>query len=301
MDKFFITGLILLGVFLLIAFFGPLFAPFPVDQAERVRVYTQDGEQVVEASPLPPSSRHPLGTDTYGYDLLTIMLHGARFSLLTISVTAVLRVLLGLGIAFFLHRFSVSPQLHWVTGLSSVPSFLIIYFILYVINFNSPLASWQLWTLQTSLMVFFGIPGTLPALSQKIAGIRKSPYIEAAQSLGADRKRIFNTHVLPQMNEYLLILFSSETVSVIALLGQLGIFNIFMGGTKVTNQPILYHSVTHEWAGLVGQYRTRIFTPHWWIFLFPLLGYTLLLLAFYLTSRGVERQIQKRYLKAEHI
>jgi peptide/nickel transport system permease protein len=97
------------------------------------------------------------------------------------------------------------------------------------------------------------------------------------------------------MKEKLLLLFSRETVEVLTLVGQLGIFNIFIGGTYFTPSPALFHSISNEWAGLVGQYRMKLQPGSWWILLFPLTGFVLLLLSFYLISRGLEKSVRERY------
>ncbi|MFO7850810.1 MAG: hypothetical protein R6V67_12720 [Spirochaetia bacterium] len=125
--------------------------------------------------------------------------------------------------------------------------------------------------------------------------IQKEEFVTAARSLGAGPIRRFFVHILPHLWERLLLLFSRETVAVLTLIGQLGVFNIFIGGTIFTPAPPLYHSVSHEWAGLLGQYRNYIPGGTWWVGLFPLIGFMLLLLAFYLTSRGLQKRIQKTY------
>lgn len=60
------VGLIIIGIFVLVAIFGPLIAPYPAEKSFD--------------SWLTPSSRHLLGTDDYGQDVLSQLIIGTRVS-----------------------------------------------------------------------------------------------------------------------------------------------------------------------------------------------------------------------------
>ena len=74
----------------------------------------------------------------------------------------------------------------------------------------------------------------------------------------------------PHLKETFIITFVNELMVVLNLLGVLGIFNVFLGGTEFTPSPPLFHSLSHEWAGLIGQARGRWFQAQWTL-LVPLL------------------------------
>ena len=102
------------------------------------------------------------------------------------------------------------------------------------------------------------------------------------------------------MRETLLIQFTAELTVALNLIGQLGIFNIFLGGTIFTPSPPLLHSFSREWAGLVGQARWA-FLGQQWILLFPLFGYLTVLLAFQLTARGIELRFRRHLRRYPYI
>ena len=97
-----------------------------------------------------------------------------------------------------------------------------------------------------------------------------------------------------------MISFGNELMIVLNLLGVLGIFNVFLGGTQFTPSPPLFHSLTHEWAGLIGQARGRWFQAQWTL-LVPLVLYLLLLLTFYLLSLTAEEYYHSKYRRPRHI
>lgn len=300
-----IVGLILLAAITLVAIMGSAWAPHEREYSDNFIYVESDQGEEMYVSPVRPMAQVPLGTDQYGHDILSILLHGAKISLSTTLVVAFSRLLVALVIVILFGAGRVKKQpaakRHQLAGLNAIPQFIILYFILFSINFNSSLSITSLMLLQWALLTAFGVPGLIPSLSESIDELQKREFVTAAQSCGAGSGRILRAHILPHMKEKLLLLFSQETVSVLTLVGQLGIFNIFIGGTRFTPHPPLYHSITYEWAGLVGQYRFKLHPGTWWILLYPLLGFILLLLAFYLTSRGLELLVRKKYHSTSYL
>lgn len=303
-------GLLLLAAIAVISLMGSRWAPHERDYSDNlVYIETEKGSELF-ISPVPPMREYPLGIDHYGRDILSVMLHGAKFSLGITVVAALFRVifataivvLTGLSKADKSKTGKTSSHLRLpISGLNAVPQFIIIYFILFSINFNSSLSVPLLTLLQLILLVAFGVPGLVPSISEYVTQLHSRDFVTAARSNGAGPWRILRVHILPHMKEKILLLLSQETVSVLTLVGQLGIFNIFIGGTIFTPAPPIYHSITHEWAGLVGQYRYKLHPGTWWILLFPLIGFMIMLLAFYLTSRGLELRVRKKYHSTSYL
>ena len=73
--------LIVLGLFLLVLF-GPLWAPMnPYIAGEHIAPHYDFELEEFIRPPLAPSEEFPLGTDQWGSDLLSMLLHGARNTL----------------------------------------------------------------------------------------------------------------------------------------------------------------------------------------------------------------------------
>ncbi|MFD2045377.1 ABC transporter permease [Ornithinibacillus salinisoli] len=284
-------GVISISFILFITLFGPFLAPYEKDYVEDTEYYYNSSDDFgVLSPPLPPSREHLFGTDQWGYDILTLLLYGAKYTVFVGIGVALLRIIIGgaLGIWFGLsnrqHK-GTSPSLGL---LGSIPAFLIIYFLLIGITINPSLSVLELVFLQSSLMVLVGFPGVYSAVFSKTNEIKKELYIMATKALGAGKLRILWKHILPHLKGTLLVMFVKEIILVLTLIGQLGIFNILLGGTILRlGGPPVYISRSMDWAGLIGQWRSFIY-DYQWILYFPLLAFIFLLFSFYMLSRGIE-------------
>jgi peptide/nickel transport system permease protein len=297
-------GLILLFLFIAISILGPRIAPYEIAESEKIR----KGENGFEFSPFRPDLTHLFGTDIYGFDIFSNILNGASFTIFFALITAAVRVILGTVFASLPGGISSVKSINWnkkqapalfklLHGFSALPTLVFVYFILVNITFNSPLSPWKLAFYQGIVIVLAGIPGSYSMMQGKISEIYKSEHVEAAISYGSTWIRVVSHHTLPLIVDQLLLSFIREAISVLVLLGQLGIFNVFIGGTTIQPSglsPIIYLTRTYEWAGLIGYYREYIFSNYWWIILFPLAAYFGLLITLYITLKGLNSYFKKK-------
>src|SRR5690606_40647022 len=79
------SALALLGVLIAVALFAPLLAPHdPVQQLD-----------IIGLKHAAPSAEHPFGTDSYGRDVLSRVIHGARVSLGVAVVASLIAASIG--------------------------------------------------------------------------------------------------------------------------------------------------------------------------------------------------------------
>ncbi len=296
-------GLILSTFFLLVALFGPLIAPYHPDDAEEIKIIETDQGKKMISPPLPPSSEHLFGTDRWGFDLLTLLLYGAKYTIFTALGVALARIVIGGAIGLYSGMASEQSRFQLKMGpLGSIPTFVIVYFLLVAINTNSPFSPLTLILIQGAVMTVLGLPAVISVVSEKTRNLKQQLYVTASQSMGASHSQVARRHIFPLLKENLLILFINEIIAVLNLLGQLGIFQLFLGGTlfKVDIAGEDYLSVTHEWAGLIGQSRGYIMV-HQWIVVFPILAFVLAIFSFYMLARGLEQKYQAQYHRPPHI
>ncbi len=290
-----IIGFIMICFFLLIAVFGPNLSPYKVDELAKVQLISTEEGGKLSAPPFPPSKEHIFGTDQWGYDILTLLLYGAKHTIFTVIVVALLRVLIGgiTGVFIALHKNPLSTPTEnikiKINIFSSFPVFIVLYFILIRINIEPVLNPLTLNLIVGSLMVILGVMSVYDNVYSKAIEVQKNLFVTASQTLGGTRFHIAKKHILPSLKSQILIIFMNEVIQVLHLIGQLGIFNLFLGGTFLRMDPPVFISITKEWAGLIGQFRSTVYY-HQWILIFPLLSYLLLLLSFYLVSQGVIQQ-----------
>ena len=82
-NKLALLGLLILGLFCIIAFLAPWIAPYGYE------------EQNLILGASPPSYQHLLGTDIFGRDMLTRIMYGGRVSLLVGFIATSVALVIG--------------------------------------------------------------------------------------------------------------------------------------------------------------------------------------------------------------
>jgi ABC-type dipeptide/oligopeptide/nickel transport system permease subunit len=151
----------------------------------------------------PPSSKHLLGTDNIGRDLLTRLLYGARISLVTSLLSSLwaglVGIILGL-IAGYFEGFISSVIMRIMDAQLSIPS-LILTMILAMIVGQSILG----------ISIVIGI-GAIPSYTRMLYGmvlsLKNNDYITAASLVGQSDRKILFKHLLPNCFAPLIVIFT---------------------------------------------------------------------------------------------
>ncbi|WP_199614467.1 ABC transporter permease [Paenibacillus alkalitolerans] len=302
MNKTLLSGVLITAFMLVIAVWGPSVAPYDLDYRAKIDfIVKEDGTSDLLAPPVPPGALFPFGTDKWGADIMTQLLYGAKFTILLSLVIAFARVGFGGFLGMFL-GYAGQKRKPWPlwSVLNGIPLFMIVWFIMAGISFNSPLPPNALTLILAVVMVVIGLPSVVSTVKEKAIEIKQRPFVLASRSLGAGHWKIVKTHLFPHLKESLLILLLNEIILTLTLFGQLALFNIFVGGTIVYPDPVEYHSATKEWAGLIGMAKSSIYANKWMLFI-PLAAYALLILGFYCISKGLESIYRGKYNKTAHV
>lgn len=297
------TGSILVTLLVILGLIGPYIAPYDLDFQEKLRNEVVDGKTVIIAPPLPPSAEHWLGTDKWGYDLLTMLLHGAPYTVFVTLAVAAVRLSIGTILGLYI-GVQDKPQRWWLAienAWSYMPIFIPVYFLLMGISINSQLPTSTLVLFFVLVVGILGAPSVVSSIRQKTEQIKESQYVLAAVSLGAGREQIIFRHILPHLKEQIIIILVTEMVAIMTLMGLLGMFDLFVGGTKMTTDPVLFHSITHEWAGLLGSYRGFVYSNYTWIFLTPLAAFVFAVGSFTLLAKGLREKYEQTYHRTPFI
>lgn len=290
----------LVSFLLILCVLGPMIALHGITETMETKYI--DGK--VTAPPVEPfeNSAYPLGTDKWGYDLLSIILYGLRYTVMIALAVTVLKMSIGTLVGIYAGTWKKTPGIlvAFENAWSYIPLFIILYFFLLPITFNSALPTNTLIGYFIMITAAVSIPSIVSSVRLKTKELSKGLYIEAAKTLGANRNRIVWKHIFPQMKESLLVMFVIEVVHVIALMGQLALMNIFVGGTIMRFDPVIYLSQTKELAGLVGQARGNMLgSEH--ILIVPLAALLVTTTAFMLLANGLKRKYQIKYKKTPWI
>ncbi|TEU13172.1 MAG: M20/M25/M40 family metallo-hydrolase [Anaerolineales bacterium] len=294
---FTLGGLIVLAL-VAVFIFGPAWAPHNPYNSQPLS-YT-NGQLV--APPFAPSDVYPLGTDSQGRDILSLILVGARRTL-TLALFAVLaRVAVGTVLGCLAGWFANSALdrllLSVVEVIAAFPALLLAMVLIYALGIRQ-----GLWVFVVALCaVGWGEP--LQFVRSQVMSIREKDYIEGAWATGLGDLQILVRHVLPNLLPSLMVLAFLEMGGVLMLLGELGFLGVFIGGGFAANeaqgQPSLIYFDVPEW-GVILSNTWRGFRSRPWMAFYPALALTVAILAVNLFGEGLRRLTERLTLSLNRL
>ena len=176
--RLFMTGFTLVALVLLLAVLGDLIAPHAPNQNDfRYRLG-------------PPNAAHPLGTDSYGRDILSRVIHGSQVSLrigaLVALVTGVCGTLIGAAAGYF--RRLDNAIMRIMDALMAFPAILLAIALAAVLEPS-----------EANVILALGItytPRTARVVRAAVLVVREMEYVQAALAAGAGHLRILFRHIL---------------------------------------------------------------------------------------------------------
>ena len=178
-----IAGAIIVTIFIAVAIFAPLIAPY--DPRE------QDLDLIATGCCPGPSADHVLGVDDLGRDEFSRIVFGARFSLLIgiVSVTVGLSIGLVLGAVAGYFRRLDTPIMRVMDIMLSIPGFLMALGI-------AALLGPGLFSVMIAIGVV-NVPIFTRLMRGSILGQVETDYVLAARSIGVPGRKILVGHILP--------------------------------------------------------------------------------------------------------
>jgi len=173
-------GTALMTVFILMAIFAPLIAPYDPLQQDLAGKFA------------PPSRAHLFGQDELGRDILSRVIYGARVSL-TAGLAAValatgVGTVIGL-VAGYFGRWSDSVLMRLMDVLLAFPSILLAIVVVSILGPSLPNA-------MLAVGIVF-VPQMARVVRSAVISVRERDYIEAERALGAGNAQIVFSGVLP--------------------------------------------------------------------------------------------------------
>ncbi len=209
-----------------------------------------------------PSATHPLGTDRFGRDVLSRIIHGARISLYAAGVSVAIALVVGgtLGLLAGYFRGHTDAILSRAMDvLIAFPDILLALAIMAVLGarlINVILAIGVVYT------PIFARVARAAAMQ-----VRAAPYIEAARAVGVRHPRILLRHVLPNIAAPLIV---QTTLSfAFAILAEAALSFLGLG----------VEPDAASWGIMLRDGKDRMEIA-WWVAVFPGLAITLAVLAF---------------------
>ncbi len=269
-----VVGLFIVTVFVFLGIFGPMLAPYKYNYFplfENPDTYLS-----------PPGKFFPLGADHYGRDLLSLLLQGARTSLviaiIVILIGVPIGVLLGLIAGYFGGKIDELIMRFTDIFLAFPPLILAIAFAAVLpdrldtlIQSNNLLREFLLWVFALDkreagnigrlLAVIIALaivwwPGYARITRGSTLTEREALYVEAARALGLPPRKIMGGHILPNIFGPILVYVTLDFGSVV--LTEAGLSFLGLGATP----PIA------DWGRIVYD-GSQFFPNAWWLIIFP--------------------------------
>lgn len=246
-NKVALIGAIIFGIIVLLVIVVPIISPYNLNEFE------------LADKLLPPSSKHWLGTDEQGRDILMRVFSGGRISifigLMTASITVVIGATIG-GIAGYYGGWVDNILMRFTEVVSSLP------FMPLMISLSFALM-WRVSSAQKMyvVMVILAIiswPGLARMVRGQILSLREQDFIVATKALGISNRSKIVRHLLPNTLAYIIV---NATLGMAgAILTEAGLSFLGLGVTP----PI------PTWGNMVERARDfSIFANNPWIWIPP--------------------------------
>ena len=201
-----LIGVVLIGIFIIIAIFAPLIAPTPAGHHDPYMI-PRDGYW---AEPKPPSAEHILGTTQGQYDIFYGVIWGARtafrVALIVIGITILIGIVLGSLAGYF--GGVLDEVIMRITDVFMAFPWLILAMALVAVLGPS------MKSVMIALILVWW-PSYARLIRGDILQVREEDYVEAARGLGASSGRVIMRHVLPNAIYPALIMASLDIGAVV--------------------------------------------------------------------------------------
>jgi peptide/nickel transport system permease protein len=223
----------------------------------------------------PPSHRHYLGTDEFGRDVYSLVLHGARVSLLVGGVTMLLTTLGGtaIGLVAGYHRRLDLVVMRFMDGLMAFPAILL---AIALMAARGP----GVWNVIVALSLVY-LPRTALLTRSTVLSLRELDYVQAARALGRNDLAVAVRHVLPNCLAPLLV--QGTFVFAYAVLAE-----AILGFLGVGVPPYV-----PSWGNVIASGK-NVIREAFWVSLFPGLALTAAGLSLNLLGDGLRDTLDPR-------
>lgn len=266
-----VTGLVITAVFVLVAIFAPLIAPYGYSQIKDSRGRSFPTQAA-------PSATHIWGTTVGGFDVFSRTLWGARTAVIAIIVAVLLSIFVGVFLGLVSGYFGGWIDRVFVIiadAIYSFPSLLLAILMAIMISGGQSSLWGGILASGISITVVY-IPQYFRVIRSEVVRIKESAYVESAKVVGASTWRIMTTHLLRNSTRTLpviLTLNSSEAILTLAGLGFLG-FGI---------EP----TAAAEWGYDLNRSVADVTAGIWWTSVFPGVAIVLIVLGITLVGESL--------------
>lgn len=286
-----VGGMIVVAMFILIAIFAPLLAPFnPVQQfpnnSYRVPSWVQTNSPANQ-----PSPDHLLGTDGSGRDVLSRLIYAARVSMIVGLIPTTIILLIGVPLGL-LAGFAGG----WVDNLLMRITDIVYAFpdLLFIISVSVALReTWLGQQFNGLLLIFIALAITswtnmARLVRGQVLSLKQKEFVEAARAIGVPTWKIMLRHLLP--NTLAPVIVSASFAIPGAILSESAL--TFLGaGMRPSIDPD--NPFPTSWGAMIQEGLLNLNANPWMMF-FPVVCVALVMLAFTFIGDGLRDALDPR-------
>ncbi|WP_141013286.1 ABC transporter permease [Nocardioides sambongensis] len=267
----FVIGLVLTVVFVVLAVFAPLIAPYGFAES---RV---DGVRLPELDP--PSSYFLLGTNDMAFDIFSRVVWGARTAMQVIVISVLFSVALGVPLGLLAGYVGGALDrvlVFLMDALYAFPSLLLAIVMAFLLNQklgNGIVAA------ALSLTVIY-IPQYFRVVRNTTVSVRESTYVEAARALGAKPSTVMRKYLFGNVIQSVPVLGTLNAADALSTLAALGFLGLGI-------QPM----EASEWGFDLNRALDDAQAGIWWTGLWPGLAIVLLITGLTLVGEGLNETL----------
>lgn len=293
-----LIGAIIIAVVIIVVLFSDQIAtsnPHSISIGEFKEV---DGKLKNITPPFPPSERYLLGSDTWGRDLFSRVIYGARITLKLALIATLFRFIASLPLALlagFNNKFISNIITFFNNIFSAIPALIFGILVLSMNVFNGLTLNQSI--ISFALVMTFVEWGRLSRLLEnKIRDILNINFIKGQVAIGKNRLQITIQNILPHLVPTIIVFFFIEVSRCLIFIAQLGLFGIFVGNQTVDVGDIFSYRPEYfpEWGAMisVARHALTIRVPR--LIIIPASVFFVTALGFNFLGEGLKTEVEKR-------
>lgn len=262
-----VLGSLILVALIVVMIVGPLLSTHDhyITVRSLVPHYDKESGRLIKP-PFEPSAEYPLGSDNWGNDLFSLLVYGARVTLIAAATITLARMVLGtlLGaLAGWNTGGLLDRGIQLVAGvITSIPLLLSSMILILALDIKKGLVVFLV------ALTVVGWTEISEHVRSQTMIIREMAYIEGARAAGLTPLQIVVRHALPNLLPHLVVIAFLDMGSVLLLMAELGFLGVFIGGGSTFSLDSIFGEASQlvevpEWGAILAQGTPSLRTyPH---------------------------------------
>jgi peptide/nickel transport system permease protein len=238
-----------------------------------------------------PTAVHWFGSDSTGRDVFNRIIYGGQISLFIGVLAVVLEVSLGTvigGVAAYFGGWVDAVLMRFTEAMLSIPSLFLLIVLAKFLGQNVPTINIFGRTFSGSVGIVILVIGLTSwmylarIVRANVLSLKELDYISASKALGANNRRIFFNHLVP------------NTLGAIIVASTLGVASAILTEAYVSFLGLGVQQPTSTWGNMMDQAQSFMIQGAWWMWVFPGLFIVFTILCINLMGDGLRDAFDPR-------